>query len=97
MLALLALHVHPTGAYADVRCYQCDNHLPHPGHLSTAYNVMHDCVLCQIQGETFVPAVVVALMVILPVMLVHYACYAESVLSGRRLIRSTRAPPCFRN
>lgn len=93
MMVLLSLHVHAESVYEGRDCYQCANHLPHSGHLSTTQAAMHDCVLCQLQSVTYMLTTAVTLTVLLPTAAVPFVLRRLHVPDGRRNSRSSRAPP----
>lgn len=66
MLLLLSLHVHHQRMAVEVDCYQCAHHQPHAGHITAVQDVMHDCLVCQLQGQSFLPADEVGQAVLAP-------------------------------
>lgn len=93
MMVLLSLHTHPQGVHEDNECYQCANHLPHAGHLSTTQAAMHDCVLCQLQSMGYVLATIVTVAVLLPAAAVVFAERRQEVPVGMKGLLCSRAPP----
>lgn len=51
---LASLHVHQTVDISEEECYECEHHLPHLGHISSAKATIHDCLLCQLNRVPFV-------------------------------------------
>ena len=64
ILLLMSVHVHHEASVeAEDSCFECANHLPHSGHLTSAVQLMHDCVLCQMHSANYTaPAVEMALL-----------------------------------
>ena len=91
---LLAMSVHVHGdrtVWSADSCYECANHLAHSGHLTSAAQLMHDCVLCQLQSAAYV--VPLAITLLLPLRFADEKQYVQQGLG----IRLSRAPPfaCF--
>jgi hypothetical protein len=94
MLLLTSLHRHDFAQLSHEDCEACVNHVSHSGHLSTAAFSLHDCVICQFTGISYVAAAAVMLAVLGCAVFRFHA--VTSVACVVRVVNRWhgRAPPC---
>ena len=56
IIFLAPFHHHDEPLSPDISCDACAHHEPHPGHLSENPGT-HDCLICQLLGQQYVPSV----------------------------------------
>lgn len=97
LLVATSVHVHrSSSAWIEDSCLECVNHLPHNGHLTSAAQLMHDCVLCQLHAAVYIAPLALSLLLSL-----GFCCQKERLADTRlvqqeRGIRLSRAPPFAR-
>jgi hypothetical protein len=62
MLLLSSLHIHSMMETEDVGCYECQHHLQHAGHLTSAAFSLDDCLLCQMLSVSYFPVLLFFLL-----------------------------------
>ena len=91
-LLLLSLHVHHQRMAEAIDCYQCAHHQPHAGHITALQDAMHDCLLCQLGGQSFVAAGEESVAVVTPAEACP-AAYGLQVQAGVTQCLRLRGPP----
>ena len=93
MAVLLPFHHHDEHEHEQsFECQACEEHLPHPGHVSEDFQE-HDCIFCQVQGTHYLPVIEQ-----ISCGSADYFCFIEAVQYSfvpeqYKLPASQRAPP----
>ena len=93
MVVILPFHHHDEEELRqDIECQACENHLPHPGHVSEDLQI-HDCIFCHVQGSQYLPGIEQ-----ISCGSADYFCFIEAVQYSfvpeqYKLPASQRAPP----
>lgn len=95
MLLAVTFHHHSQaeGAAAMSYCYDCDHHIHHDGHLTSALSISHDCVLCQLSSLPYVVPTILHIAVFVAMAHVAFSVSCPFVKTREGDYHSTRAPP----
>ncbi|MCR4915511.1 MAG: hypothetical protein K6A96_07135 [Prevotella sp.] len=98
LLLAMSVHVHgDRSVWSADSCYECANNMPHSGHLTSAAQLMHDCVLCQLQSAVYVVPLAITLLLPLRSCSRRVDEVEKQYVQQGLGIRLSRAPPfaCF--